>query len=171
VAAAFACIVAELDSPDGWTLLFAFARVVLAKPRSRRCASAEVMIARSREWPHEAAELLRGVADGCAASPPPPQSEQRFPVADIDLPRGWSTPELDTTVDLDSLPNDVTRKVLALARRGYFSRAVASLSAAVVSEPDAAQKEAMQALHPEPSVPTAVPAPPAFRSPARRPFL
>jgi hypothetical protein len=49
------------------------------------------------------------------------------------------------------------------ARRGYFSRAVASHSAAaVVSEPDAAQKEAMQALHPEPSVPTAIPAPPDF---------
>jgi hypothetical protein len=163
VAAAFARTVAELDSPDGWTLLFAFARVVLAKPRSRRCTSADVMIARSRRWPHEAAELLRGVADDYAASPPPRQSEQRFPVADIDLPRGWSTPELDTSVDLDSLPSDVARKVLALARRGYFSRAVASLSAAaVVSEPDAAQKEAMQALHPAPSVPTAIPAPPAF---------
>jgi hypothetical protein len=163
LAAAFARTVAELDSPDGWTLLFAFARVVLAKPRSRRCTSADVMIARSRRWPHEAAELLRGVADDYAASPPPRQSEQRFPVADIDLPRGWSTPELDTSVDLDSLPSDVARKVLALARRGYFSRAVASLSAAaVVSEPDAAQKEAMQALHPEPSVPTAIPAPPDF---------
>jgi hypothetical protein len=126
VAAAFARTVAELDSPDGWTLLFAFARVVLVKPRSRRCTSADVMIARSRRWPHEAAELLRSVADDYAASPPPRQSEQRFAVADIDLPRGWSTPELDTSVDLDSLPNDVARKILALARRGYFSRAVAS---------------------------------------------
>jgi hypothetical protein len=58
----------------------------LAK-RSRRCTSADVLIARSRRWPHEAAELLRGVADDYAASPPPRKSEQRFPVADIDLPR------------------------------------------------------------------------------------
>jgi hypothetical protein len=78
-------------------------------------------------------------------------------------PRGWSAPELDTSVDVDSLPADVARRALALARRGYFSRAVASLSAAaVVTAPDAAQKEAMRALHPEPSVPTAVPAPPAY---------
>jgi hypothetical protein len=48
----------------------------------------------------------------------------------------------------------------SLPRRGYFSRAVASLgAAAVVSEPDAAQKDAMRALLPEPSVPTAILAP------------
>jgi hypothetical protein len=39
-------------------------------------------------------------------------------------------PELDTSVDVDSLPADVARRALALARRGYFSRAVASLEVA-----------------------------------------
>jgi hypothetical protein len=37
---------------------------------------------------------------------------------------------LDTAVDIDSLPDDVAKKSLGLARRGYFSRAVTALSAA-----------------------------------------
>jgi hypothetical protein len=51
-----------------------------ADPAKGETSSADVMIARSRRWPHEAAELLRGVSDDYAASPPPRQSEQRFQV-------------------------------------------------------------------------------------------
>jgi hypothetical protein len=119
------------------------------------------MIARARRWPAEAAEMWSAIAADFAEATPLPPSETRFAVEDCDLPRGLATRMLDTPVDMDSLPAEVAKKSLGLARRGYFSRAVTALSAArVISAPTPAQTEAMRGLHPAPASPTLSPPPP-----------
>jgi hypothetical protein len=161
VASAFGRTVAELNMPDGWAGLLAFARVIFARPRVRKCTSADVIISRARRWPAEAAEMWHAIAEDFAEAAPPLPSATRFEVDDSDLPRGLAARMLDTAVDIDSLPDDVAKKSLGLARRGYFSRAVTALSAArVISAPTAEQTEAMRGLHPPPSSATLVPVPP-----------
>ena len=75
--------------------------------------------------------------------------------------------EFGTAVDADTLPPRALRKAVALARRGFFSRATSALAASAVadsSSPDA--QAAMAALHPRASaaeaaaLAAAVPPPP-----------
>jgi hypothetical protein len=97
---AFGRTTAELNLPDGWATLLAFARVIFARPRVRKCTSADVMIARARRWPAEAAEMWSAIAADFAEATPLPPSETRFAVEDCDLPRGLATRMLDTPAEV-----------------------------------------------------------------------
>ena len=128
VASAFARTVAELNSPEGWQQLFGFAKIVLARQKSRKATAADSIMARARRYPRHAADMWEELCAEHAVAPRRENAEgQNFPVHDLDLPPGGS--DLDTNVDIDTLPPEVAERALKLAKRGFYSRAVGALSA------------------------------------------
>ena len=57
VASAFARTVSELNSPEGWQQLFGFAKIVLARQKSRKATAADSIMARARKYPRHAADM------------------------------------------------------------------------------------------------------------------
>ena len=159
VSDAFSWTVRHLSDGEGWLRLFAFAKCILRRTKSMGPLKlTKLLLERARVWKSpQGLEKLWGDALADVREPQVSPGSPRFTVSDEKRACPHGLP--DTHVDASTLPDDVAKRAISLARKGHFSRAVAALSAARVADVNEASFAAMQERHP------AAP-PPVFSAPS-----
>lgn len=142
----------RVNEPFTFLRLFAFAKCLLfLPPRSSNLAS--VVRRRALAWresPDAWLALWVEAVEGCRKSRSSTSAVDRFPLEES--LKYYSS--VDTsTVDADSLPPDVVARSIALAKRGFFSRAASSLSASLVATPSDTTADVMRSKHPSADLP------------------